>query len=168
MRLFGALLIATLAFLSGPVLACTCERPGTTSQEVQKSTHVFLGVVQSVRRVEPSPRIEYSWFESMIQDILSVLTGRKPTPQPVQFNPYVLVTFSVQERFKGAQSRVLTIRESGSSTSCGYEFKRGKTYVVYASSYLDKLQQHLTAGICSRTGLTSDPETGLAQLRDGI
>lgn len=164
MRISSSLLIAALASFAGPAWACTCIPPGTPEQELKQSTHVFVGVVTSVKHVEPPPPIQLNWFESLIEDIRSIVTGRKGLPKPVRFHPYDVFTFSVQERFKGARGQVLTLREAPDSAACGYQFERGKTYVVYAQTH----QGNLVSGICSLTGQLTDPRTGISQLRAGI
>lgn len=164
MRVSLVLLIAALASSSGPALACSCIPPGTPAQEFQKSSHVFVGLVSSVQRVEPPQPIRLNWLESLIEDIRSVVTGRKPPPAPVRGQPYTLVTLGVQERFKGVHGRVVTLREAPDSAACGYPFERGKTYVVYAQRH----QGALVSGICSLTGLVTDPGTGISRLRAGI
>ena len=164
MRILNSLLLVALASLSGPAWACTCIPPGTTAHEFKQSTHVFVGVVTTVEYVEPPPPIHLNWFESLIEDIRSVFTGRKGLPKPVRFNPYNVFTFNVQEQFKGARSQVLSLREAPDSAACGYSFERGKTYVVYAQTH----QGNLVSGICSLTGQVTDSRTGISQLRAGI
>ena len=158
------LVVTALALVSGPVLACSCILPGTPAQEFHKNTHVFVGVVTSVQLVEPPPPVRLNWLESLIEDIRSIVTGRKARSTPARSHPFSLVAVSVQERFKGARGSELILKEAPDSAGCGYAFERGKTYVIYAQPH----QGALVSGICSLTGPVTDPRTGISQLRAGI
>ena len=163
MRRAAFVVLAALSSVAAPARACSCSPPGSPEQELAASTHVFVGNVTSVQRVVPRSAMRLDWLQGLIDDIRTLLTGRDGRRDRVESRPYVLVTFAVQEQFKGPRASRLAVREAASSAECGYAFERGGRYVVYARSY----QAHLVSGICSLTGRVNDPRAGLAQLRAG-
>lgn len=163
MRRATLVVLAALSSVSAPARACSCSPPGSPAQELAASTHVFVGKVTSVQHVAPRAAMRLDWLQAVIADIRALLTGRERSRERVESRPYVLVTFAVQEQFKGPRASRLAVREAASSAECGYAFERGGRYVVYARSY----QAHLVSGICSLTGRVNDPRAGLAQLRAG-
>jgi hypothetical protein len=63
------------------------------------------------------------------------------------------VKFRVEMSWKGQTTRVITVRTAGNSAACGFAFKAGKRYLVYAGGGGDGLQ----TTNCSRTSaLNSD------------
>jgi len=58
------------------------------------------------------------------------------------------ITFSVTESWKGATTTPLVISTGKDSAMCGFNFKQGKTYLVYTYSNEDG---GLSTGLCSRT-----------------
>lgn len=57
------------------------------------------------------------------------------------------VKFKVSKSWKGEQSNEIIISTLTPSSMCGYRFKVGKTYLVYARAS----NQGLQVGLCSRT-----------------
>lgn len=64
--------------------------------------------------------------------------------------PYLLARTDIQVRdhWKGPEKSVMSIYTVG---DCGYSFKTGQDYLVYASSVKDKDSHRLFTGICQRT-----------------
>ncbi len=91
------------------------------------------------------------------------------------------VLFEVISTWKGDVGREVIITTAGNSAACGYEFSVGSTYLVYASSYADRVSigigstsvdlpfgmPELTTGMCSRTSLLADAAHDLAVLGAG-
>jgi hypothetical protein len=69
--------------------------------------------------------------------------------------------FSVQETLVGPVRQFVHIRTSGSS--CGYAFRLGEQYLVYAAG---SEQSGFGTGACSRTGRLSQSQTDLVLLRE--
>lgn len=59
----------------------------------------------------------------------------------------VLVTFDVNQVWKGPSEPQLTLFTSANSASCGYEFTQGEEYIVYGFAQ----DGQLSTGLCSRT-----------------
>src|SRR5215475_13310471 len=75
-----------------------------------------------------------------------------------------LVRFSVEQAFKGISGEEVEIVTGMGGGDCGYQFKDGERYVVYAfRSGRDK--SHLYTGICNRIKLAAEAEEDFAYFR---
>lgn len=59
------------------------------------------------------------------------------------------VKLKLKKSWKGKLAKTLTITTGLNSAMCGYEFVKGKTYLIYANG---KNTKTLSASLCSRTG----------------
>ncbi len=130
------LIAAGLLLNVSAVHACSCVPPGTPAEELKKSTAVFAGKVIGIE----APRL--------------VVSSANP----------VKVTFEVSKVWKGPSSKNVVITTALNEASCGYSFKEGREYIVYAHGK----ENELSTGICSRTKLLSDAREELAELGEGI
>jgi hypothetical protein len=87
---------------------------------------VFLGAVRSMSTIEGTPDSPY---------------------------PRRLVMFAIERAFRGVQVPTADVTTGMGGGDCGYAFKLGERYVVYA--YRAKDGSRLGTGICSRTRLAS-------------
>lgn len=142
-----AILLALL--LPGAAWGCSCIPPGSPEEEAARADHVFVGSVVAMRPIET-----VSWWKRLLIRFGLV----EPEPEGP---PEYIVSFRDVEAFKGARAGQFTVRTSDSGGMCGYPFKPGERYVVYARVHLG----HPRAGICSLTGPASAPRSGLAWLR---
>src|SRR5688572_8382774 len=147
------------AFAPFPASACSCAPPGNVEQEKAQSTRVFLGRVTSTE--ERTPQMDQGWWAVAI-DWVKQLFGASPSYNITDF-AYRRIAFSVTQSFKGQPESTLRVTTGMGGGDCGYPFERGKDYVVYAHGK----EGALGAGICSLTGLATNPRSGLAILRDG-
>ena len=159
MKYILALVILVLASIPIEAAACSCVPPGTVQQERDRSTRVFLGRVTSVEH--RTPQMDRGWL-TVATDWVKQLFG-KATPFTDRDYPYKRVTFAVTETFKGSPIGVVKLSTGMGGGDCGYFFEHGEEYVVYARGE----ESMPTAGICSRTGRSSDPSVGLQLLRSG-
>lgn len=138
MRSFKFFLIACVFMLVGvrSSLACTCAPPQSASQELNRSTAVFSGKVLEVKRHKRSADL----FAS------------------------VQVIFEVEKVWKGIDSKTVSIFTSSQSSACGYGFKEGRTYLVYAHGIAER---RLATSICSRTSKLKDAREDLKELGTG-
>jgi hypothetical protein len=109
---------ALTALWSADASACSCAAPGPPCQAAWSADAVFVG---TVRGIEEVPHATYSTLR---------------------------VTFDVERGFVNAVPGPLEIRTPGYGQSCGYPFRLGQRYVVYARTGAGG---QLTTGICSRT-----------------
>jgi len=118
--------------------ACSCAGFGPACVEAvsPQVSAVFLGTVVAVG---PSAR----------------------TPQSNVFGDMLDVTLSVQESYKGASSKQIVVTTASSESACGFPFKKGEQYVVYASEY----ERKLFTSICQRTLPAKVVEKDLGYLR---
>jgi hypothetical protein len=63
--------------------------------------------------------------------------------------PYYVVTFSVKDRWKGGISDSVSVRTNAGEIACGYRFKKGNSYLVFA--HWDDQRQQLTTSFCDLT-----------------
>jgi hypothetical protein len=75
----------------------------------------------------------------------------------------VLVTFDVDEIWKGPEGAELTLFTPGSSAACGVEFVQGEAYLVYGMSQ----EGRLSTNLCSRTTQLGSAGEDLAALGAG-
>lgn len=118
-------LAGLLGLTAGAAEACSCIQPGPPCQEYWRADAIFVGTVTSSER-----------------------TSRVPA----QFGTGRRVTFTVASGFKGTAGDTAIVNTGLGGGDCGYPFKIGESYVVYASLRADGT---LTTGICSRTALLS-------------
>jgi hypothetical protein len=77
-----------------------------------------------------------------------------------------LVTLSLVRTWKGVEKEeVVKVRTSDSSASCGIDFEKGKSFLVYASQ---GESGGLEAGACGRTRPMADAAEDLAALGGGV
>lgn len=101
--------------------ACSCLPSGPPCQSFFQVQAVFAGTVKSVA---PTPRV----------------------PMALE---NVRVEFEDATPFRGVEGASHTVFTASDSAACGYTFKPGERYVVYA--YRSKPGEPLRTGICSRT-----------------
>lgn len=146
MRRIALLLVAALAFPAGLLLvapdcasACSCAMTGGTPQQraeiaLSESTTVFAGEMVGVDPPSDAP----------------ITNSAAP----------VTVTFQVSEAWKGCEQDTLQVTTARSSVSCGYEFREGEEYLVYAS-------QGNQVSLCSETKPLSKAAADLEVLGAG-
>lgn len=148
MRIAGlALLLALL--LPSAAWACSCIPPGSPEEEATRADHVFVGDVVSVRPIET-----ISWWRRLL---IRIGLAEEAPEGP----PEYAVSFRDVDAFKGARVAGFTVRTTDSGGLCGYPFRTGQRYVVYAREHRGVPY----AGICSLTGPAESPRSGLAWLR---
>src|SRR5215468_5184618 len=143
-RFLISLSIATalLALSISDVKACTCGFVGPPCEEYWRSQAVFAGKV-----------IKKSTFY--------VEEGEGDSRYKYQ---QVLVRFSIEQAFKGIAGDEVEIVTGMGSGDCGYYFKDGERYVVYAiRSGRDK--SRLYSGSCNRIKLVAEAEDDFAYFR---
>lgn len=102
---------------------CMCARPDDVATEVAGAQAVFTGRVVAVR-------------DTVVGD------GHFPGPRVRQ------VTLRVDRAWKGVDSSTVAVVTGMWDADCGFPFRRGRSYLVFAYRGHDGL---LTAGICGRT-----------------
>jgi hypothetical protein len=94
----------------------------------------------------------YSTTDSLfVGQVMEIVDQDKPNPQgQIAYTVApLLVRFRVQERFRGATDNIVEVSTGRGGGDCGYPFKVGETYLVYA--YKAGNSGTLRTGICSRT-----------------
>jgi 5-hydroxyisourate hydrolase-like protein (transthyretin family) len=114
--------------------ACSCLESGPACEDYWKSSAVFLGRVESI-----------------------VSQKAKLPAQPARR----VVTFSVTEPYSGVQEGTVEVTTGSGGGDCGFAFREGVEYVVYAQ----RAGSSLTVSICSRTREVSKAADDLGYAR---
>ena len=91
-----------------------------------------------------------------------VVDLQKGTSASRMFGPSDTVTLRVSEVWKGTDQRTLEVRTPSQGSACGYAFKEGQEYLVYAYG-----KQDLKVDACGGTTLLSKADKDLALLGNG-
>jgi hypothetical protein len=126
-------LIAFAVLTFAPVrdaVACSCNGTGgPPCQNAFQVDAVFVGTVSSIT--------------ALPDDEPPVRPGESRIPRAVR------VDFTAVVAYRGVLASTLSVITAGSGPACGYSFKPGERYVVYATRPSDG--SGLRTGICSRT-----------------
>lgn len=129
-----------LTALAARAEACTCAMGEPPCAAFGAAAAVFVGTAADVRAKETKTksREEIDW-----------------TP--------VVVSFAVLQPFQGVEGAEVEVATGRGGGDCGYSFRKGETYLVYA--YGGRDGQPLRTGICTRTRPVSDASEDLEFLR---
>lgn len=124
--------------------ACTCGGTGGPCESFGGASAVFVGTVTGVK-VKPFPK--------------SVEAARaEPDWTPV------VVRLAVLQPFLGAEGSEFEVATGRGGGDCGYTFRKGETYLVYA--YGGGAGKPPSTGICTRTRPASEASEDLEFLRN--
>lgn len=138
-RLLSLIFIAGLIFISSAeVLACSCAfGGGAPCEEFWRADAVFAG---------------------------TVVGGSRITVKEGEFKHEMrLVRLTVDQPIRGMQATEVDVLTGLGGGDCGYGFKIGQRYLVYA--YRDEKDRRLSTSICSRTRLLSEADDDFAFFR---
>ncbi|MGH9905111.1 MAG: SpaA isopeptide-forming pilin-related protein [Pyrinomonadaceae bacterium] len=116
--------------------ACSCAGTPAPCQEYWQTPVVFAGTVTYSSKAS-SNQENYQW-------------------------PRRLVRFTIDEAFRGVDGVEVDVMTGFSDADCGYGFRLGGQYLVYADRQEDG---RLTTSICTRTRPLSDAKEDLAYIR---
>lgn len=125
---------AALALIPQLAHACTCDPQPPTLEAHSQATLVFAGNV-------------------------SAIVGN-----PADEGASQLVTFDLQELWKGPEQAQVTLLTPSGSANCGYAFEPGTSYLVYAT--VEGVE--LTTSSCTRTAPLTAASSDIAALGPGI
>lgn len=136
--LISAAVVFFILFGNTPADACTCSLSGPPCQNYFQVDAVFVGTVKTISEVEAPP-----------------------DPMPFRRR---LVTFTVERALRGLEGTSVGVTTGMGGGDCGYAFKAGERYLVYAYKAQDG---QLHTGICSRTRPTAEAADDLRFI-DGL
>jgi hypothetical protein len=137
-----ALTVLTVATARG-ASACSCGASGPPCQNAFQVDAVFAGTVLGISALpDEGPPLPPGEFRS---------------PQAVR------VEFGDVVAFRGVQGPTLSVLTAGSGPACGYAFKQGERYLVYASR--NPNGTGFVTGICSRTRRLAEADDDLGFLQ---
>lgn len=125
-------LVFLLAVFAAEANACSCVTGGTPCHDYWQATAVFTGTV-----------------------IYSSTTTSKRGAYDI---PQRIFRFNIDQRFRGVAGKEVEVRTGLGGGDCGYNFRLGGQYLVYAYGDAGKL----STGICSRTRPFSEASDDLA------
>lgn len=146
------MILFTLLAHPTPVFACSCIIPDSPSIEFGQADAVFQGQVISLVDKQNAATYLLNWVRNWIG-----------LPPRYNFNPNVYgyrVTFAVSSSWKGVNATVAQVTTGYGGGDCGYLFKVGADYVIYAYGHPNDLH----ASICSRTAELSQATSDLSYL----
>ena len=114
-----AMCVLTALALPRPVHACSCGPVGSPAEALAEADAVFAGEVIAIRAQGHPP-------------------FRMSSADPVAGD------FRVSRVWKGPRRETLTVETESSGISCGYQFKKGRKYIVYT-------WDGTRTGLCTRT-----------------
>jgi Carboxypeptidase regulatory-like domain len=121
-------LVLTLSSISETALACACTRPPLPCEAYWQVEAVFIGTAKELSWIE---------FEEKLENI--VLKRKRP-----------VFRFSVDQAFRGVNGAQVAVMTGIGGGDCGYDFKIGEQYLIYA--YRDQQKKEmLSTSVCTRT-----------------
>lgn len=143
--------------------ACSCVPPGPPQEELRKSTAVFTGRVD---------RIDRFVVASTGEEVSFIVVRAFEDVKSLQFEKLlsygVAITLDIGETWKGVSGGTIALLGGAGGGDCGYDFREGERYIVYAYTSLAYGEPTLGTSICTRTRLLADADTDLASLGEGV
>jgi 5-hydroxyisourate hydrolase-like protein (transthyretin family) len=138
-RVLASIVLVTFGTLIAARVAegCTCVESGAACEDYWKASAVFLGRVESI--------------------------ARQPVKPPARMPGSRRVTLAVLEPFSGVQKGTVEITTGSGGGDCGFAFREGGQYVVYAQR--SEPGAPLTVSICSRTREVAEATADLEYAR---
>ena len=144
-RVLVLVVLSAIAFSEAQ--ACTCAvGDGPACQETWRKSvdAVFLGRVENIELTHGRP--------IFASDAMSM----------TMMGGLLRVTIAVEEAYRGSSEKTLQVYTAASSAACGYEFQKGRSYLIFASMTKDS---RLTVSLCSATRPENRAEEDITYLR---
>lgn len=129
-------LVVSQAFGAASALACTCLPSKSPAEELKLADAVFSGKVVEIRRHRQGGET-FGMVEAVLR---------------------------VERVWKGVEGGLVSVFTAPHSAGCGYGFREGRAYLVYAHEGADG---RLSTSICSRTRRLRDAKEDMAELGPG-
>jgi len=136
-------LLALILASAREARACSCAGSGPPCQSVFQADAIFAGTVRGIT--------------ALPDDDLP-----PPPPGSTRIPRALRVDFADVQVYRG-QDATTSVLTAGSGAACGYQFKQGERYLVYATRQVDG--KELVTGICSRTRLLAEASEDLGFLQ---
>lgn len=136
----GVLVVVVFAvwlFHPGEVHACSCLRAPDAKAALDAADQVVVGRVAEVTRAD---------------------SGAPRSPGAI---PELRVKLDIERSYKGTNAASLEVFTASNSAACGYPFKRGERYLVYAYTREDG---KVAVSLCSRTESADQAAADIAVL----
>lgn len=124
-------------------LACSCASSGPPCQGTFTADAVFVGTVQSITPIPAD--------------------GPPLRPDEHRFPKELHIAFEAVTPFRGVKGHAVTVSTASSGPACGYQFKEGERYLVYAHHRSGAPE--FVVSLCSRTRLLAEAAEDLQFLQ---
>ena len=131
-------------YIPNQTFACSCMMPESPQEELKKASYVFIASVEDI------------YQKTFIEEIFEWETYSHTKNQ---------VSFRNITDIKWTYNHNNIIWTSESSASCGVNFQKWKTYIVYA---YENGKKEIWVSLCSRTNLTENADEDLEAFKDII
>lgn len=138
--LAGAALFVVLVLAPARALACSCMAAGPPCQAFGSASAVFVGTVTGARERKAAAKGD----------------------EEINWTPIVF-KFTVLQPFLGVEAAEFEVATGRGGGDCGYGFRKGETYVVYAHEA--SAGSTPVTGICTRTRRVAEAADDLEFLR---
>jgi hypothetical protein len=138
-------IVMCLCIASKTASACSCIGPGSACEAYGTASAVFVGTVVGLREKERPKDVATARRE---QDAGLIEWGSR------------FYKFSIEQPYLGMNAAEIEILTGSGGGDCGYEFKIGQRYLVYAN----RGKTNFTTSICSRTKPFDQADEDLAFL----
>lgn len=133
---------AVAGLVTGEAHACSCAGIPSPEEGLRNSDAVFWGEVVDIGSLNVKDQ--------------EATTASGPFLDPV--------TFNVKESWKGVSEESATVYGQGDEVSCGLNFEKGESYLIYAGRPDGQEDRALETNLCSATTPFSDTESAVRAL----
>lgn len=150
-------ILGVLMFSTGQSWACSCSGQSSPTQALANSVAVFKGYVVEIS-------LGSRWVSASVPrpDDCELRIGGEGEGLDLCLEDHVIVTFEVTATWKGVELGRVQVQTPAQGTACGYPFRIGQSYLVYASRPRTDAAMGTTS--CHSTKLRSEAQTDLKEL----
>jgi len=148
----AAIYIILLLLYASKSFSCDCAFKPSIDSAARNSAYIFSGKLISQTKVTV-----------LMSDTTWAILGSNVTDEPFVID-YIKYTFTVTKRYKDVgKEKTIDVYSPAGLSSCGYQFKKGHTYMIYGDSVIfsqpngEKILGTRTT-TCDRTDMFSKEE----------
>ncbi|SRR6266581_1796159 len=157
LHVISALAVVFLGSGMSPVRACECIGTSTPNRSLARAASVFTGYVVGVTLGSKWDSVNAARPRDCGLEITQEGAGTS-----LCLSEEVVVTFEVIAAWKGFTSGKVQVRTPAQGTACGFAFRVGQSYLVYADARTQG--GGLTTDTCHRTKATAEAQADLQEL----
>lgn len=128
-------------------------------------TTALLGLIVSTAAADACDCAPPPPPKKALEQAAAVFTGKVVGIDADEKGSFNVVTFYVENAWKGVDRKTITISTAKNGAACGYGFKKDGTYLVYC--HPAKPGGGLWTGLCSRTRPLADAAADFEEIGKG-